>query len=239
MNEQRCSENIFYIKVTETDWNESLFLRPENLGILVAGSELQASLESLRAVSDFNVVRLRASNQKHERYFSTWSPLFSLSFPSPLTPFPIGRVSLFLSTTYMSPPSPLSFYHLVSSFRAPQALTSHSPSQMPLYKLLFSRTVSAKRRNVSRKGVCSVKLSLRGSMPANLWDAYNASQEYCCPHLSLQCLPLFYLWPPAANHPPPIIPLFWSATFCTDYSVRYWNVLSKEDIFNKVNYRNT
>lgn len=29
------------------------------------------------------------------------------------------------------------------------------------------------------KSVCSVKLSLRGSSPANLWDTYNASQEYC------------------------------------------------------------
>lgn len=29
------------------------------------------------------------------------------------------------------------------------------------------------------RSVCSVKLSLRGSSPANLWDTYNASQEYC------------------------------------------------------------
>lgn len=43
------------------------------------------------------------------------------------------------------------------------------------------------------KSVCSVKLSLRGSSPANLWDTYNASQEYCSvcrpsiplPHISL------------------------------------------------------
>lgn len=29
------------------------------------------------------------------------------------------------------------------------------------------------------RSVCSVKLSLRGSSAANLWDTYNASQEYC------------------------------------------------------------
>jgi len=41
------------------------------------------------------------------------------------------------------------------------------------------------------KSVCSVKLSLRGSSPANLWDTYNASQEYCsvCRPSTL-CFPL-------------------------------------------------
>jgi len=42
------------------------------------GASLASSLAPL---SDFNVVRLRASNQKHERYFCTWSPLFSFSLP--------------------------------------------------------------------------------------------------------------------------------------------------------------
>lgn len=41
------------------------------LAVATPGASLASSLAPL---SDFNVVRLRASNQKHERYFCTWSP---------------------------------------------------------------------------------------------------------------------------------------------------------------------
>lgn len=56
------------------------------------------------------------------------------------------------------------------------------------------------------KSVCSVKLSLRGSSPANLWDTYNASQEYCSvcrPSTSATPLPSLSLFSPTClSHAP-------------------------------------
>jgi hypothetical protein len=73
------------------------------LRILTAGStdcELKkASLASLHPVSDFNVVQLRASNQKHKCYFSCFFPSFFCFYLNPChRHFIFCRFSLFSAT---------------------------------------------------------------------------------------------------------------------------------------------
>lgn len=181
------------------------------------------------------MVRLRASNQKHERYFSTWSPLFSF-LPPLLTlhnPAPEPYTGFSSRDRSLSPQQPASFRLSVSQCRRRfSPLFAHlypwtrsHPHRQHLINFYFrarldegKREVEESKRQTERKrkrwrrkrkrwkwgldgkkedetiragrSVCSVKLSLRGSSPANLWDTYNASQEYCS-----SCRP-FYPFPP-------------------------------------------
>lgn len=113
---------------------------------------LGASLASSRApLSDFNVVRLRASNQKHERYFCTWSPLFSPLLRSPRDtatrplvpvkprrPQPRDRSSRSpVDLVAFSLPLP-AFSRLQSTYAARSSPSRSHPHGRAPYKLLFS-----------------------------------------------------------------------------------------------------
>lgn len=116
------------------------------LSVASPGASLASSLAPL---SDFNVVRLRASNQKHERYFCTWSPLFSfflllLLFLHPAAfflscrqrfPFPTTNLSAVLSAILPT------FLLSASSLREvyPRSRPTYTCTPCALaYKLLFS-----------------------------------------------------------------------------------------------------
>lgn len=136
---------------------------------------------------------------KNTNVISARGPHFSLlRFPPPSLSvvYPSSSPPRYVATLYS-----LSFYHLVSSFRAPLALTSHSPTQMPPYKLLFSRTVSAKRRNVSREGAYVLSSCRWEGACLPTYGTRTMRVKNIAAPFSPRCLPLFCLWPPTASHP--------------------------------------
>lgn len=106
---------------------------------------LGASLaSSLAPLSDFNVVRLRASNQKHERYFCTWSPLFSFSRRLPRARvFPFSPLTLLL----------LSLYPSCSLYRVAVSRFNASHHQSFRRSLRYPTDISAFRAFASRASV--------------------------------------------------------------------------------------
>lgn len=167
------------------------------------------SRSRLRTPSQFRVLAPRIWFQcgsvtcfksKTRTLFQHVVPLFSLPFSTPFT----YRSCIYLPHRPIYAANPilsLSLYHLVSSFRAPLALTWHSPTHIPPYKLLFSRTVSAKRRNVSREGAYVLSSCRWEGACLPTYGTRTMRVKNIAAPSSPRCLPLFYLWPPLANHP--------------------------------------
>lgn len=238
-----------YMKGSETSWNESPYS---------TSRKFRYSRSRLRTRSQFRVLapriwfqcgsvtcfksKTRTLFQHVDLTFLSFVfrrslPLLSSYHVTPLTPFPIGGCIFLLHHNGRL----ISLFNNLVSFFSSTPVTLHSLTQMPPYKLLFSRTVSAKRRNVSRegayvlsscrwKGACLPTYGTR-TMPArNI--ATISSLPFYLPTLipnSLLCLLLFCtsLWPPWAN-----LSLyhfyFWCATFCRDYFLGYWNCIRQK-----------